>query len=108
MSGYLTDMGVSVNWEKIEHWEKLDDSRIFTQTTVFPEALVDDELVIVVTDSDFNEPSVKSKSELTEFIENYHGSKSCCFYDGDTIIVSETKKYLYMFSHEGAYANVSW
>lgn len=99
-------VGTSISWQILADWEDMTDTEIFDQTIKFPESTKSDDRFYISTDADFEFPIYKRYFELRGMVCDFLVRENRAFYNGDVIIVSTVHKYFYIFSDNGAYANI--
>jgi len=84
----------------------MTDTEVFDQTIKIPRTTHNEDRFYISTDADFEYPIYKRYFELRDMICDFLVRENCVFYNGDVVMVSAIHKYVYIFSHNGAYANI--
>lgn len=102
----IEQAGTGISWGNLADWENMTDTEIFDQTIKVPKFINSNDGLYISTDADFEYPIYKRYFELRGMVCDFLVRENCAFFNGDVIVVSAVHKYLYIFSHNGVYANI--
>jgi hypothetical protein len=95
-------MNVQIKWCKVPNWESFSDTELLAKTVNLPES----GMLFISSDSNFAKPAYIQVTSVNEFVGEYLVTNEMCFFSGDVIAISGINTYVYLFHHEGLYANI--
>lgn len=97
-----------VAWRRYPDWERQDDAEIATNTGMLKIPFVGAEFV--VTEASFvggHGAVVVNPNRLAEYVSEHLRRFGECFFNGDVLLVDSTEPHVWVFHHEGVYANLT-